>query len=459
MVNPSVRDYLRANRERHLGELFDLLRFPSVANETHDPDPCRQCAEWLRDRAAGLGFDAGIVETPGKPSLIAHLNVSDDAPTLLVYGHYDVQPAEPLELWESPPFEPEIRDGAIYARGANDDKGQLYAHLMAIEALRETDGVPVNVAMLIEGEEEIGSPNLEPLVRRRADELRADAAVISDCEWYDERMPSITSGLRGLAYLELTVTGPAADLHSGIHGGAVRNPVNALAKLVGGLHDADGRVTIPGFYDDVLPLSDEEREQWRELDFDADAYAASLGVPVLDGGERGLDVLERRWARPTLDCNGIVGGYTAPGSKTIIPSRASAKISMRLVPDQDPDRIVESFRRYVADRAPAGVSTRIEVHAGGRPVLLNREFPEMQAGRDALAEAFGRPATFVRTGASVPVTELIQRLLGLDAVMMGFGLPDDNLHSPNERFRLSQLDGGAVAAATFMQKLAECARR
>jgi acetylornithine deacetylase/succinyl-diaminopimelate desuccinylase-like protein len=454
MLPKSVVDYLEQHREAHLARLMELLRFASVANAPGEPDQCRLCAEWLLERLEELGIPGEIHPTEGRPNVLASVRADEAAPTLLVYGHYDVQPPDPLDQWRTEPFEPVVRDGCLTARGASDDKGQLFAHLMAIEAWqRAGGGLPVNLKLFFEGEEEIGSPRLEPFLTAHADALSADAAVISDSEFFADGVPSITYALRGLAYVEVTLRGPAADVHSGLHGGAVTNPVNALAELVGRMHDADGRVTLDGFYDDVRVLSDEERTEWGKLPFDEAEYARSLGVDGLGAGERGYTVLERRWARPTLDCNGIVGGYTGQGSKTIIPAEASAKISMRLVADQDPAKVVASFRRFVEANTPPGLRADVRVNAEARPVVLSPDSPAMEAGRAALAEAFGRPPAMVRCGASVPVTELFQRLLGLDAVLMGFGLPDDNVHSPNERYRLDQFHRGAVACAALMHNL------
>ena len=454
MLPEAVLSYLSEHRDRHLGQLMELLRLPSVANVSAEPDGCAQAAEWLARCAGGLGLEARVVATAGKPAVLATGQVGPDRPTVLIYGHYDVQPPEPLEQWDSPPFAPEVRDGCLYARGASDDKGQLFAHLMAIEAWQHAGGgLPVNVKLFLEGEEEIGSPNVERFVAEHRDELSADAAVISDSAFFADGVPSITCSLRGLVYLELTVTGPAVDIHSGTHGGAVTNPINALARILAAAHDGEGRVTLPGFYDDVQELTEQERGAWAGLAFDERAYAASLGVEELGGGERAREVLERRWARPTLDCNGIVGGYTAAGSKTIIPARASAKLSMRLVPTQDPERVVAGFGQFVARHVPPGVQASFEVHARARPVMLDRHSPAMGAARRACVEAFGREPAMIRCGASVPVTEVIQRLLGLDAVMMGFGLPDDNLHSPNEHFRLEHLWRGSAAAAALMHNL------
>jgi acetylornithine deacetylase/succinyl-diaminopimelate desuccinylase-like protein len=457
MLAQTVTQYLRDNRRRHLAELFELLRLPSVANT--EPHACRLTAEWLVQRLRRCGLQARTVSTAGQPNVLASLHVGDDLPTLLIYGHYDVQPPDPLEQWQSPPFEPVVRDGAIWARGANDDKGQLYAHIMAVEAWQQAGGgVPVNLRVLIEGQEEVGSPDMEPFLADHAEELSADAAVISDSEFFAENLPSITCSLRGLAYVEVTFLGPSADIHSGLHGGAVTNPINALARLLAGMHDNAGRVTLPGFYDDVLPLTEAERKGWEALPFDPGEYARGLGVEALGGGEAGFSVLERRWARPTLDANGIVGGYTGAGSKTIIPAEASVKISMRLVPDQDPVRIVEGFRQHVAEHTPPGIRAEVKLNAGARPVMIRPESPAMEAGKAALAEAFGPAPALVRCGASVPITELFQRLLGLDAVLMGFGLPGDNLHSPNEHYNLEQFYRGAIASAAMMGNVSRMPR-
>jgi acetylornithine deacetylase/succinyl-diaminopimelate desuccinylase-like protein len=453
MLNENVSQYLQDNRERHLEKLFELLRIASIANL--DDDACERAAQWICHYLRDIGLTADVIPTEGKPNVLAALEVSDPAPTLLIYGHYDVQPPEPLELWETPPFAPTIRDGRIHARGAHDDKGQFFAHLMAVEAWqRAGGGAPVNLKIFIEGEEEIGSPNLEPFVAAHKGTLAADAAVISDSAFFAEGVPSLTYALRGLVYVEVTVTGPNRDVHSGSYGGAVANPANALGRIISQMHDERGGITIPGFYDDVIPTSDEEVRRWNELPFDQERYAAELGLTHLAGGEKDLPVLVRLWGRPTLDCNGIVGGHTAEGLKTIIPSKASAKISMRLVPNQDPDKIVAGFEKFLTEYTPRGVSSEVAVRAQARPVLLKTDSPAMTAAKQAYCEGFGREPALIRCGASVPVTELIQRILGLDAVMMGFGLPDDRLHSPNERFPLDQFYRGAATSGAFMENLA-----
>ncbi|MFP3937491.1 MAG: dipeptidase [Phycisphaerae bacterium] len=454
MLPEAVREYLDANRDRHLAELCELLRIPSIANVRGEPDRCRQAADWLAERLEQIGLSASIEPTGGRPVVFAEARPYEDAPTVLIYGHYDVQPADPLNEWDTPPFEPSIRDGAVYARGANDDKGQLYTHIMAMDAWQNAGGgLPVNVKVLLEGEEEVSSPNLEPYVAENAHRLSADAAVISDSEFFAPDLPCLVYGLRGIVYVEITFYGPTADLHSGSHGGVVVNPANALGKLIARMHDDNGRVALPGFYDDVRELTDDQRRLWNELPFDEADYARSLGVSELAGGESDRDVLQRRWSRPTLDVNGMVSGYTEQGAKTIIPARATAKVSCRLVPDQDPEKVLEGFRSFIAENTPAGIRSELTVHSTARPVLLSRQSPAIRSASAAMAEAFGRKPAMIRTGGSVPIAELIQRLLGIDAAMMGFGLSDDNVHSPNEHFRLEQFYRGSCASASFLREL------
>ena len=436
-----------------------MLRIPSIANAPPPDDACQRCADWLSEYIEGLALAARVVQGPGKPNVLASAHVDDSKPTVLIYGHYDVQPPDPLDQWTTPPFEPTVRNGMLYARGASDDKGQIFAHLMALEAWqRAGGGLPVNVKMLIEGEEEIGSPNIAEFLGSCSDELSADVVVVSDSAFFSPGLPSITYALRGLVYFELTVSGPREDLHSGIHGGAVANPLNALAAMIADMHDGAGRVQIDGFYDDVRDLTAGQRASFGALPFDPDEYAASLGVGVLGGGERCYPPLERLWARPTLDCHGIVGGYARTGAKTVLPARATAKLSCRLVADQDPEKIVAGIERFVDEHTPAGVTASLSVSAAARPVSVATDSPAMAAARDALTEAFGHQTALIACGASIPITELFQRMLGLDAVLMGFGLPDDNLHAPNEKFALAQLYRGAEAAAAFLGNLAGMAQ-
>jgi acetylornithine deacetylase/succinyl-diaminopimelate desuccinylase-like protein len=456
MVPGAVREYLHSRRDELLSRLFELLRIPSVANDQSKPDQCRRAAKWLAAQMKSIGLKARVLPTEGKPAVVAEAKARKGAPTLLVYCHYDVQPAEPLSEWTSAPFEPVVRDGYVYARGASDDKGPLMAYLAAVEAwIRAGGGLPINVKFLVEGEEEIGSPNVETFLLEHGGRLAADAAVVPDVSFFAKDLPSITYGLRGLAYFEVAFVGAASDVHSGEHGGALANPVHALSKLIAAMHDDNGRVTIDGFYDDVLEVTEAERRAWRKLPFDEAAYAASLGVDCLSGGEKGIGVLERIWARPTVDCNGVVGGYTAAGSKTIIPSKASAKVSMRLVSRQDPQRIAAAFKRFVARHTPPGMRSFVAVHAAARPVLVPTDSAIVEAGRRALREAFGRDAALVRCGASVPVTECIQRILDIDPLMMGCYLPDDNHHAPNERYSLDMLWGTSLAAASLITNLSQ----
>jgi acetylornithine deacetylase/succinyl-diaminopimelate desuccinylase-like protein len=462
MLDTRVAKYLRDNRQTLLERVFEFLRLPSIANAGGEPDYCQLAAKWLADYAQHAGLQADIWPvadksgTAHKPNVFASSKADPNKPTLLIYGHYDVQPPDPLDQWQSPPFEPTIRDGKIFARGADDDKGQLFAHLCAIEAWNAAgDGLPVNVKIISDGEEEIGSPTLEQFLLDHKEMLAADGAVISDSEFFAPGMPSITYALRGVAYAEVTFEGPMADIHSGLHGGPVANPINALAKFVASLHNADGRITIPGFYDDVASVDQAQCAQWSKLKFSEAMYAKSLGVDALPGGEKGYSVLERRWVRPTLDCNGITGGYSGKGSKTIIPAAASVKITMRLVPNQDPAAIGKAFSKFVRDNTPPGIRSHATVHASARPVMLDCGSPAMLAAKSALAEAFGKEPVMIRCGASVPMAEIMQRVLGIDPVLMGLGLPDDNLHSPNEKFDLDQLWNGAHACATLLQNFAE----
>jgi len=456
MLPDAVARYIRSNRDKLLSQLCELLRIRSISNDASQDDQCTRAAEWLARCAEAVGMRAEIVPTAGKPAVIAAAEAGPDSPTLLVYCHYDVQPPDPLEEWSSPPFEPTVRDGRLYARGACDDKGPLMAYLMAVEAWQQAGRrLPVNVKFFIEGEEEIGSPNVEAFVLEHREKLRADAVVVPDTSFFASDVPSVTYGLRGLAYFEVTMTGALRDVHSGLYGGAVGNPVHALAALVAAMHDADGRLTLEGFYDDVLEITDEERRAWAKLPFDEADYAAAAGVGRLSGGERGFSVLERLWARPSADCNGIVGGYVGPGAKTIIPSRASAKISMRLVPNQDPQKIVASFRKFVAGRTPAGMKSSVAVHATSRPVLARTDSPVIRAACRAIEEAFGGAAALIRCGASVPATECIQRILGVDVAIMGVTLPENNHHAPNENYSLDMLTRSAVAAAALFNNLRE----
>jgi acetylornithine deacetylase/succinyl-diaminopimelate desuccinylase-like protein len=394
--------------------------------------------------------------TAGHPVVYAEwLAAGPQAPTVLIYGHYDVQPPDPLDLWETPPFEPTVVGDDLFARGAADDKGQLYIHVKAAQAFKETLGAPpVNVRCIFEGEEEVGSPSLEPFIRQHVDLLAADVAVISDTHILGPDLPAIVYALRGIAYVEVELTGPDHDLHSGAYGGAVLNPINALCRMIARLQDADGHITIPGFYDAVRELAPDERAGLAQMPFDRDAWLEEAGVPT-DWGESDYTIVERTTARPTLDVNGIWGGYIEAGAKTVLPSKAYAKISMRLVPDQDPAQVTQLVRDYLAQIAPPEVDLQVRSLHGGNGALVRRDSPAMQAAVRAYATSFGREPLFVRGGGSIPVVVTFQEMLGIESLLLGFGLPDDRLHSPNEKFHLPNFYRGIDTIIHFMQFLGE----
>ena len=457
-----IGEFIAASRERFVGELLEWLRIPSVsADPAHEPD-VRRAAEWVADRLRAAGAEGvALHDTPGHPIVYGEKIVGDHLPTVLVYGHYDVQPADPVELWSSPAFEPEIRatethpDGAIFARGAADDKGQAYMHVAAFEAMVACDALACNVRFLLEGEEEVGSVNLEPFVRANRELLDCDVVLISDTSMIANDVPSLTVGLRGLAYLEVEVTGPDRDLHSGVYGGAVANPINALCEIIAQLTDERGRITIPGFYDDVAVPADAERAALAAAPFDEEAYAAGLGIPEAAGGERAkFSTRERASIRPTLDVNGIWGGYTGAGAKTVLPSKARAKISLRLVPDQDPDRVANTFADHFRGLAPPGVRVSVEPHHGGHPVVLPIDSPEYRAAAEAMTETFGREPVPARGGGSIPIVALFERELGVKCVLMGFGLNSDDIHSPDEHFGLWNFARGIETIPRFYRAYA-----
>jgi len=445
--------YVDTHFDRFVEELKALLRIPSISTDPEYATEVRRAADWLGAHLRALGFPAvQLFETAGHPIVYAAYEVDPTRPTVLVYGHYDVQPPDPVALWTSPPFEPTIREGAIYARGACDDKGQLFMHVKAAEAYLKTAGtLPVNLKFLLEGEEESGSVHLAPFIEAHRELLAADVVVISDTAMFAPGVPSITYGLRGLAYVEVELTGPARDLHSGVYGGAVENPINVLARLIAGLHDEDHRIMIPGFYDDVRPLTEEERRTFRELPFDEKAWMEEVGVSAVRT-EKGYTILEAITARPTLDVNGIWGGYQGKGAKTVLPAKAGAKISMRLVPDQDPDDIVAKTRRYFEQHTPPTCKLRFTALHGGHPVLVDTRHPAMQAAAEAMARVFGRRPYFTREGGSIPVVADFKRLLGLDSVLMGFGLNSDAIHSPDEHFGLDRFRQGIESIVHFLER-------
>ena len=449
----AIDAFVRAQRQRFLGELFDFLRIPSISTAPEHKDDVRRAAGFVADslRAAGLE-NIGIIDTPGHPLVCADWLHAPGKPAVLCYGHYDVQPPDPLEEWVSPPFEPEIRDGNIYARGAADDKGQFYAHVKAVEALRAVHGtLPVNLKFLIEGEEEIGGASIASYVSANAEKLQADVALVSDTAMYAEGMPTLCIGLRGLVYLDVEASGPARDLHSGLYGGAAPNAVFGLVELLAKAKDANGVIQIPGLYDDVEPPAPAELESWASLPFSEEEFLRrEVGATQLTG-EPGFTVLERVWARPTFEVHGIAGGFTGPGSKTVIPARATAKVSLRLAPRQPPDKVVAAFREFVAANAPAGIQIKVTVTASSPAVMVNPEHPAIRVAAQAFGEVFERPTVFIRSGGSVPIVGDLNRCLGIPTVMLGLGLPDDGLHSPNEKFSVNNFFTGIRTVARFLE--------
>jgi acetylornithine deacetylase/succinyl-diaminopimelate desuccinylase-like protein len=455
-----VLAHLSRSRGAAIERWKDLLRIPSIgADPAHDGDT-RRAASWMVDSLASVGFEASLRETPGQPMVVAHHPGPDDVagPHVLYYGHYDVQPADPLGLWQSPPFEPtivEAEHGArMVARGAVDDKGQVMTWLEAMRAWHEVHGtLPIRVTVFLEGEEESGSPSLEPFVGAHKDELAADICVVSDTNMWDIETPALATMLRGLLYTEIALWGPAHDLHSGLYGGAVPNPLNVLTRILGQLHDERGRVQLPGFYDDVAELGEEEARQHAALPFDEAAFLASAGIGA-PTGEAGRSTLERIWTRPTCDINGLWGGYTGPGAKTVIPAEARAKVSFRLVPDQDPARILEGLGAFVAARTPADCRTEIVSHGSSAALRIPTDSPFVQAAVRALDRAFGRPPVLIGMGGSIPAVEAIRRLLGMDSLLVGFGLADDRVHSPNEKFEVRCFERGILTHAALLAEFA-----
>src|SRR6266850_920294 len=453
-----VLKQLDSRQAESLAGLKDFLRIPSVSTKPEHAQDLQRCAQWLAGKLRDAKLEVKVEPTKGHPIVLAKNEHKPGRKTVLFYGHYDVQPPEPMEQWISPPFEPTLRKtdagtDAIFARGAVDDKGQVWAHVEAISAWQQHGGVPVNLTMLIEGEEEIGSDNLENFLRARKNDLKADIAVISDTNQFDRGVPAITYGLRGLVYMEVFIEGPSHDLHSGGYGGAVPNPANVLTELLATLHDKDGRVNIPSFYDDVVPLADAERSEWKKLPFKDEAFMRDLKINGLMG-EAGYSTIERKWARPTCDINGLTSGYQGHGAKTIIPAKASAKVSMRLVPNQDPARIQAAFEKTLRERAPRSVKISFAQHGLSAAVLVPREGPAMAAASRAVEQGFGKKPILIRTGGSIPVVGQIKSILGMDTLLVGFGLPDDRVHSPNEKFDLDNLYRGTRAAAVLYNELA-----
>ncbi len=455
----SIDEYLGQQAKQYEGELCELLRIRSISTDPACRGELHGAAEWLAGQLRKARFTVEIHETPGNPLVYAESPPVPGAPTALVYGHYDVQPAEPLDKWISPPFEPTVRDGSIFARGAADNKGQILTHIESVRAWMEVKGhLPLNVKFLIEGEEEVGSPNLEPFVRQNARRLACDCAVISDGAQFGPNQPAITYGLRGIAYYELVLTGPNRDLHSGSFGGTVTNPANALARILAALVDERGRICLPGFYDDVLPLSDRERAEMAALPFREQEYLTQVGVSGAVG-EEGYSLLERRWARPTCDVNGLWSGYQGDGAKTVLPECAGAKFSFRLVPNQSPEKVTQALRTMLDALCPPGIKMELTDMHGSPGVLVPLESPYIQAAVRAIQHAFGRAPVFTREGGSIPIVATLHQTLHADTLLLGWGQDDDNIHSPNEKFSLADFHHGIRASARLWQELSECERR
>ena len=450
-----VQSYIDANQQRFIEELFQFLRIPSISTDDENKDDVHKAAEFIVGKLNELGFaKVQIHPTKGHPIVYGeYLQAGDDKPTVLIYGHYDVQPPDPIDLWDNPPFEPTIKDNKVYARGSADDKGQLYIHIKSIESILKTNGkLPVNVKFILEGEEEIGSTHLVPFIEEHKNLLSCDMVLISDTAMFAKDTPSITYGLRGLAYMEILLTGPNRDLHSGVYGGAVDNPANVLCEMIAKLRGEDGRILIPGFYDKVKPLTDEEKEEYSRLPFDESEYKKDLGISEVKG-EKGYTTLERASARPTLDVNGLWSGYQGQGAKTVLPAKAGAKVSMRLVPDQDPKEIAQLFRDYVNKLAPKTVNVEIIEHHGGHPSVVDINFYGIQAAAEAFEHVYGKKPLFSREGGSIPIVADFQKILGVDSILMGFSLDSDAIHSPNEHFSLTDFVRGIKTSAHFMQVL------
>jgi acetylornithine deacetylase/succinyl-diaminopimelate desuccinylase-like protein len=453
-----VIDFINVNREKYLDELKSLLAIPSISALPEHAGDVKRCAEWCADQMRRIGLqNVRLIATPGNPVVYGDWLGAPGAPTILFYGHYDVQPVDPLNLWESPPFEATIRDGEMYARGSADDKGQVFMHFKAVEAHVTQNGrLPVNMKIILEGEEEVGSVNLDDFVRAHKGDLRADVVVISDSGMFARGVPSMCYGLRGLVYVQLDLRGSSTDLHSGSFGGAVANPAFVLAQIIAQMKDRGGRIKIPGFYDDVRQLEEWEREAWRHLPFKEKQYKKDFGIPKLFG-ETGYTTLERTWARPTLEINGLLSGFTGEGAKTVLPAVSMAKISMRLVPNQDPDKIAELFEAYVRKIAPKTVELKITRMHGGKPWMTSFDNPFVQAAGRAIEKGFGRPPVFTREGGSIPVVSTFQEELGLPSVLFGVGLPDENAHAPNEKLDLSNFHNGIIASAYLYDEIAHIA--
>ena len=450
----NVIDFIHVNRERYLEELKALLAIPSISALPEHAGDVRRCAEWCGEEMRRVGLqNVELIETPGNPVVYGEWLGAAGAPTILFYGHYDVQPVDPLELWITPPFEATVRDGEIFARGSADDKGQVFMHLKAIEAhIKQNGRLPVNIKLILEGEEEVGSVNLDNFVKANTEKLKADVVVISDSAMFARGVPSICYGLRGLVYFQIDVRGSNTDLHSGVFGGALANPATVLAQMLAQMKERNGTVKIPGFYDDVVPLQEEERQAWATLPFNEKQYRKDFGIPKVHG-EPGYTTLERTWARPTFEVNGLLSGFTGEGAKTVLPAVAMAKVSMRLVPNQDPDKIAELFEAYCAKVAPKSVEVKVTRMHGGKPWMASFDNKFIQAAGRAIEQGFGRKPVFTREGGSIPVVATFQEELGLPSVLFGVGLPDENAHAPNEKLDCGNFHNGIISSAILYEEI------
>jgi len=452
-------EFISSNKQRFIDELMELLKIPSVSADSKYKNDVHRAAEFIKEKLVAAGADkVEIIPTKGHPVVLGEKIIDEKFPTVLVYGHYDVQPPDPLELWDSPPFEPVIKDEKIYARGSCDDKGQVYMHIKAFESMMRNNSLPCNVRFLIEGEEEIGSAHLGEFVRNNKERLKGDVILISDTSMIANDTPSITVGLRGLSYVEVEVTGPNRDLHSGVYGGAVANPIQVLCEMITSMKDKDNRITIPGFYDDVVELSKEERDEMSKAPFNEEAYKKDLGVGDL-AGEKGFTTTERTAIRPSFELNGIWGGYTGEGAKTVLPSKAHAKISMRLVPNQTSEKITGLFVKHFSAIAPKSVKVKVTPHHGGEPVVTPVDSVAYQAASKAMEETFNKKAIPTREGGSIPIVALFEKELGLKSVLLGFGLNSDNIHSPNEHYGIFNFMKGIETIPLFFKYYAEMSKK
>jgi acetylornithine deacetylase/succinyl-diaminopimelate desuccinylase-like protein len=451
-----ILSYINSNQENYIEELKDFLRIPSISTNPENKPDMDRCAKYVSDQMAKIGLqNVQIMPTGGHPVVYGEWLGAPGMPTVLYYGHYDVQPVDPIELWTNGPFDPVVRDGHIYARGSADDKGQVFLNLKSVEAhLKINNKLPVNVKFLIEGEEEIGSENLDSFIAAHKDLLKADVVLISDTSFFGDEIPSICYGLRGLCYMQVELVGPNRDLHSGVYGGAVGNPVNELATIISKLKDKNGRVTIPGFYNNVKPLSKKERAEYKKLPFSQKEYLKDLGIKTTFG-EKGYSILEQVSGRPCLDCNGIWGGFQGEGAKTVLPSKAGAKISMRLVPNQSPERIAKQFEKFLKKLCPKTMQIKVTNIHNGSPAMTDIATKEMVAASNALHQVFKKRPLFAREGGSIPVVATFEQLLGTKSILMGFGLDSDNIHSPNEHFKLANFHRGILSTAIFYDELAK----